>query len=294
MNIFKKIIGAEKNEAVYAELISVCTEYNCNQFHFKQSAVDLFETRKKIINRMRAIEVILLGIEELPRWCQEDLQKIHIQIQDFEKAVKFENSPRDFAMNTDSTGRTAAVIGSIIGTVTGSAAAVWGSTAAMSLATVLGTASTGTAISALSGVAATNAALAWLGGGSIAAGGAGVAGGHLVLAMFGPIGGAIAGASAIGSVALMRSKNRKRLDEMYKQIGTIIHDNDLIKPKLKHLDMLVGRSKNFLGMELRDSQQWVNIVTPKNYKSWDDEQKHCLERLMNNLSYAAQIINERV
>lgn len=42
-------------------------------------------------------------------------------------------------------------------------------------------ASTGTAITALSGVAATNAALAWLGGGTLAAGGLGVAGGAAVL-----------------------------------------------------------------------------------------------------------------
>lgn len=46
---------------------------------------------------------------------------------------------------------------------------------------LLATASTGTAISSLSGVAATNATLAWLGGGSLAAGGYGMAGGMMVL-----------------------------------------------------------------------------------------------------------------
>ena len=39
----------------------------------------------------------------------------------------------------------------------------------MGVATTFGVASTGTAISALSGAAATNAALAWLGGGALAA-----------------------------------------------------------------------------------------------------------------------------
>lgn len=52
---------------------------------------------------------------------------------------------------------------------------------------LLATASTGTAISTLSGVAATNATLAWLGGGSIAAGGGGMALGTAVL------GGVVAG-----------------------------------------------------------------------------------------------------
>ena len=44
-----------------------------------------------------------------------------------------------------------------------------------------GAASTGTAISSLSGAAATNATLAWLGGGSLAAGGGGMAAGSVVL-----------------------------------------------------------------------------------------------------------------
>lgn len=49
------------------------------------------------------------------------------------------------------------------------------------LVTSLGSASTGAAISGLSGVAATNATMAWFGGGALAAGGAGMAGGAAVL-----------------------------------------------------------------------------------------------------------------
>ena len=51
-----------------------------------------------------------------------------------------------------------------------------------SLVTSFAAASTGTAISTLSGAAATNAVLAWLGGGAIAAGGGGVAAGATVMA----------------------------------------------------------------------------------------------------------------
>ena len=60
-------------------------------------------------------------------------------------------------------------------------AATAGYGGAMSLATSVGVASTGAAISGLSGAAATNATLAWLGGGSLAAGGGGMALGSLVL-----------------------------------------------------------------------------------------------------------------
>lgn len=51
----------------------------------------------------------------------------------------------------------------------------------LGLVGLFGTASTGTAISGLSGAAAWNATLAWLGGGSLAAGGGGMALGTLVL-----------------------------------------------------------------------------------------------------------------
>lgn len=67
--------------------------------------------------------------------------------------------------------------GAALGTAGGFAAA--GATTAAVMA--FGTASTGTAISTLSGVAATNATLAAIGGGSIAAGGGGVAAGTAIL-----------------------------------------------------------------------------------------------------------------
>jgi len=74
-------------------------------------------------------------------------------------------------------------------------------------AVMFASASTGTAISALSGVAATNATLAWFGGGSLAAGGLGIAGGAAVL------GGIIAGpAIALGGF-LLEAKSKKNLAE---------------------------------------------------------------------------------
>lgn len=66
----------------------------------------------------------------------------------------------------------------------GGAGALGGASLALGawgLAGMVGTASTGTAISTLTGVAASNATLAWLGGGAASAGGLGVAGGMAVL-----------------------------------------------------------------------------------------------------------------
>ncbi len=70
----------------------------------------------------------------------------------------------------------------LVGAALGSAATSVGAGVGVgTLAGAVGSASTGTAISALSGVAAENALLAWLGGGSIASGGGGMALGGLAL-----------------------------------------------------------------------------------------------------------------
>ena len=89
-------------------------------------------------------------------------------------------------------------------------------------ATMLATASTGTAITSLSGVVATNATLAWFGGGSLAAGGMGMAGGMAVLggivaAPVLAVGGLVLAAKARENLAAARSnyaQAKKEASEM--------------------------------------------------------------------------------
>ncbi len=92
--------------------------------------------------------------------------------------INYDNFKADFKeMQVISTNikeiSTAVAGGALVGTT-----AAFG---AMGTAAIIGTASTGTAIGTLSGAAATNATLAWLGGGAVSAGGAGVTGGMVVL-----------------------------------------------------------------------------------------------------------------
>lgn len=109
----------------------------------------------------------------------------------------------------------------VAGVGAGFAVATLGPTAAMGVATTFGVASTGTAISALSGAAATNAALAWLGGGALAAGGGGMAAGSAFLALAGPVGWAIAGLSIVASgLMFFKTKGAKeRLENIYTRIS---------------------------------------------------------------------------
>lgn len=74
-------------------------------------------------------------------------------------------------------------------------------------AMMLASASTGTAISSLSGAAATNATLAWFGGGSLGAGGLGMAGGTMIL------GGLVAGPALAILGGVMGAKAEKKLND---------------------------------------------------------------------------------
>lgn len=91
--------------------------------------------------------------------------------------------------------------------------------AAMGIAGLVGTASTGVAIGTLSGVAAQNATLAWLGGGALSASGAGVAGGMVVL------GGIAIAPLAIFAMFLGANKGKQQLNaarEYSAQVNVIV------------------------------------------------------------------------
>ncbi|MDR3343750.1 MAG: hypothetical protein LBT14_13425 [Treponema sp.] len=98
----------------------------------------------------------------------------------------------------------ASILGGVAGGAVGGALAAFG---AYSGAMVFGAASTGTAIASLSGVAATNATLAFLGGGSLAVGGLGMAGGAMVL------GGLVAGPALAIMGIVLGAKASENLDK---------------------------------------------------------------------------------
>lgn len=101
--------------------------------------------------------------------------------------------------------------GSLGGAVAGGAVAF----GAYSAAGAFAAASTGTAIAGLSGAAATNATLAFFGGGALAAGGFGMAGGACVL------GGIVAGPALAIMGAVMGAKASANLDNAYSNLSKV-------------------------------------------------------------------------
>lgn len=114
-----------------------------------------------------------------------------------------------------------AAVGIGAGTIAGGSLAV----GSWALVGALGSASTGAAISGLSGVAATNATLAWFGGGAVAAGGAGVSDG---MAMLG-------GIVAVPLIAIASYSTHKKAGEIQEEKVKL--DKVIVEQK-SHLETL--------------------------------------------------------
>lgn len=127
------------------------------------------------------------------------------------------------------------------------------------LVSSIGTASTGTAIAGLSGAAATNATLAWLGGGVLAAGGGGMAAGTVVL------GGIVAIPALILTGVFSHLKANRQIAEIENKMQEIIKSIDLIKSNILKLDLLENRSEELI-VSLKKFKEVFDLEFNKMYK----------------------------
>ncbi|MFD8012166.1 hypothetical protein [Streptomyces sp. NPDC058955] len=125
-------------------------------------------------------------------------------------------TPTAIRIEAMSAGIANAIRGAAAGGAAGAAVGGAAAYGAFAAAALFGTASTGAAISTLSGVAATNATLALLGGGTLAAGGAGMAGGILLLT--GMVAAPAAALAAAGFYVLRQRRNKKEEERLRTQV----------------------------------------------------------------------------
>ena len=170
----------------------------------------------------------------------------------------------------------------------GVAVVTMGPTVAMGVATTFGVASTGTAISTLSGAAATNAALAWLGGGALAAGGGGMAAGEAFLALAGPIGWAIAGVALLTSGILMWKSlsDKKHIEDVF----TLISKRDVTSYDLAivELNERIARIDDESG-KLHDANDDIRSFG-LDYNAMSEAQQYALGSYVNLMSSSTQLL----
>lgn len=103
-----------------------------------------------------------------------------------------------------------------------------------------GTASTGTAIATLNGIAASNATLAFLGGGPLAAGGLGIGGGFMVL-------GALVGGPALAIMGILTGNQAsKAKEEAYSNLATANYAAEKLNAATDSCIFISQRCKEFI------------------------------------------------
>ncbi len=171
-----------------------------------------------LFERLRNVELAgALGMDEV-RWSDQELDEMR--------------ELSRYASEVVSGGLAAAGSGVLVGM------------AAYGGATIFATASTGTAISALSGVVATNATLAWFGGGALSAGGLGMSGGMAVL------GGIVAGPVLAVGGTILAAKARENLAEA---------ERDYALAKMHASEM--NTAKAVVGGIRKAANQYVEIIS---------------------------------
>jgi hypothetical protein len=233
-----------------------------------------------------ACEKYLTDLANAPRELENSVGELKTEFQSFEETIaEMQEKARDVAVDSGK--------GAAGGAAAGAGVAAFAPSAAMAVATTFGTASTGVAISSLSGAAATNAALAWLGGGAIAAGGGGMAAGNALLAMAGPVGWAIGGASLIGAGGYSWYKNSKIAEEANEKTEEV-HEQTLVlsraQEEISDLIALTREHEN----GVRDQLKQLRSAAPENYDAFTEDDKRELGALINNVNALAELLNRRI
>lgn len=208
-SIYEK--SKRKTENLHTETVKKLDNMGIEQIKIQETFKKFSDLYEQIQNRPTMEEIVLDG---------KKIEKINL------------DELREVSLGA--TAVLGAVGGMAAGTIGGLAASGATTAAVMSF----GAASTGTAIASLSGAAATNATLAFLGGGSLAAGGGGMALGTAVL------GGVTLGMGLLAAGAIVcftGAKNLEEANKLYREAFKVRYDNNKICERLEEIKDVVKK-----------------------------------------------------
>ena len=257
------------------------TEYNDTYTLMNDKGIRLFVERKRALDLISYVEVLVNSIANKPKSFETDFEEINICRKSFTDSCDFADMELKAARE--------AAGGAGAGLAAGASVAFMAPTAAMWVATTFGTASTGAAISTLSGAAATNAALAWLGGGALTAGGGGMVAGNALLAMAGPVGWTIAGATLLSSILILTKKKTKLNKQKNEEIESVKRNTESIREIDAHIRGVLVETDSI--RELLNSY-YIKCMSLYcgDYSHMNDEEKQTLGALVNNTKALSAVL----
>ncbi len=273
------------NEALDRKLERAGKKYNEAYEQVSKAGEGLLNQRQETVQVIDEVDELVNSIASHPKTFDTEIQEIKIQKEQFKNTIEFGIEQRKaFEASARSAGA---------GVAAGAAVASMAPTVAMWVATTFGTASTGTAISALSGAAATNAALAWLGGGVLAAGGGGMAAGHALLALAGPIGWGLAGTSLAVSVFFAWRKRHKIQESKKDEIARLENCIEALNEITAKIHAISVETSTLYD-NLKISVSSCANLKGCDYTTFSDEQKQALGAIVNNTKALSALLNETI
>jgi hypothetical protein len=238
--------------------------------------------------QVRAVSDHINALANAPREFEFSLNRTGAEIRSFEGKQNEIKKAEAQAKRKAKGSAAGASLGAL-----GVAVATMGPTVAMGVATTFGVASTGTTIASLSGAAATSAALAWLGGGTLVAGGGGMAAGTALLALAGPVGWTIAGGAALVSIgvgAAAAVKNKRAARDLNKERLEV-------EAAIRRFDQTTAEVDALLELTVTQMEQVAGLsseVPTADYQAFSDDEKRLAAALVNANLALAHLINKEI
>lgn len=274
-----------QNQDLDNELKAAIDIYNQEYEHLKSSGEALFHERQQAVIVIDKVEKLINSIARSPKEFETEISEIRFHRETFMTACDFAQKELQSAKKS--------LVGAGAGVTSGIAVASFAPSAAMWIATTFGTASTGTSISALSGAAATKAALAWLGGGALSSGGGGMAAGSAFLAMAGPIGWGIGGATLLTSIVLFATKKTRLNWKKTKEMRAVIKNTGKVKNITVKLQCLSKKTQELHNKLIRQ-YQLLKKYCGKDFLKISESGQYQLATLVNNTKALAAKLSEKV
>ncbi|MBQ8241721.1 MAG: hypothetical protein IJZ38_12995 [Bacteroides sp.] len=265
--------------------------YNTSYDAMRDACASLYQSRECAVLNITRIELLVSSIANRPKEFDKQLGEIKQHVLDFHQTKEYADKAYREAIKSG--------VSILSGVAAGGAIATAAPTVAMSIATTFGTASTGTAISALSGAAAQKAALAWIGrvtGGIATKGvvtGAGMLSGQAFLALAGPIGWGVSAASTTVSLVSLSSKNKKIANLAIEEAKEIMEAREALRETTENVLHLDKKTRGLLE-QLAEQTAKADRFRNMDYKSLDYEIQMLLGALMNNTLSLAALLNQTV
>ena len=263
-------------------------EYNASYGIMGKSCELLYEIRGKSVELIKLVQEVVNSIANTPKQFDTELGKIGKELTKFKETEQYAKEAYDASLK--------AGVNIVGGTTAGIGIASMAPTALMSIATTFGTASTGTAISALSGAAAQKAAMAWIVrtfAGFAVKEGAGMAAGQAFLALAGPIGWGITAASTGISLISLTNKNKDVAEKAVKEAKEIAKAREALDETTEKINALKAKTDRLFDDMNREKSKIMSFMN-LDYLSLREEDKLFLGTLVNHTLSLSQLLNETI